>query len=209
MTTINLHGVLAKEFGNSFKLKIRKAKEVFQAIDANRNNFINRVLELSKNGSHYAVLVDGKDVKSCLELEINNCPKIIDIVPAICGSGGKGGSLVLGVLGVGAMLFGQFSLGVALIGMAIMIALQPKPETVKPQTYFTSGMKESFLFSSKANLMQQGSPVPIGYGRLRIGSNVIQTTIKSFPISSDASTIAGLTAGGANVNPNKYISREL
>jgi predicted phage tail protein len=210
MTTINLHGALAKEFGSSFKMKIRKATEVFKAIDANKNNFINRVINLSREGVHYAVIVNGKDVKTCLELEMNNSPETIDIVPAVCGAGGKGGALILGVLGVAAMLFGQFSLGVALIGLAIMIALQPKPNTPKPQTYFTSGMKESFLFASKANLAQQGSPVPIGYGRLRIGSNVIQTTVKSFPVSS--LTLDSLQAGQASSafgsNPHKFISRQ-
>jgi predicted phage tail protein len=191
-------------------MKIRKATEVFKAIDANKNNFINRVINLSREGVHYAVIVNGKDVKTCLELEMNNSPETIDIVPAVCGAGGKGGALILGVLGVAAMLFGQFSLGVALIGLAIMIALQPKPDTPKPQTYFTSGMKESFLFASKANLAQQGSPVPIGYGRLRIGSNVIQTTVKSFPVSS--LTLDSLQAGQASSafgsNPHKFISRQ-
>lgn len=207
MTTINLHGILAKEFGNSFQMRIRKSSEVFQAIDVNRTNFINRVLDLAKQGIHYAILINGKDIKNCLELEINNSPKTIDIVPAICGAG-KGGWLRIGlaVAGVVAFAFGQYSLGIALIGIAIMMGIKPKPETIKPQTYFTSGTKESFIFASKANLMQQGSPVPIGYGRLRIGSNVIQTTIKSFPLGESVNS--GLTAGGFNSNANKYISRE-
>lgn len=210
MTTINLHGVLAKEFGSSFKMKIRKATEVFKAIDANRNDFINRVIDLAREGVHYAVIVNGKDIKTCLELDINNSPETIDIVPAICGSGKTGLAIGLGIAGLAAMMFGQFSLGVALIGLAIMIALQPKPNTPKPQTYFTTGMKESFLFASKANLMQQGSPVPVGYGRLRIGSSVIQTTTKSFPASDFASE--SFKAGEVNRNVNsgssKVISRQ-
>jgi predicted phage tail protein len=210
MTTINLHGVLAKEFGSSFEMKIRKATEVFKAIDANKNNFINRVIDLAREGVHYAVIVNGKDVKTCLELEINNSPETIDIVPAICGAGGKGGAIGLAIAGGIALMFGQFSLAVGLIGLAIMMALQPKPSTPKPPTYFTSGMKESFIFASKANLTQQGTPVPIGYGRLRIGSNVIQTTIKSFPVSN--ATIGSLQAGNVassfNANPHKFISRE-
>lgn len=208
MTTINLHGILAKEFGNSFQMKIRKSREVFQAIDVNKNNFIHRILNLAKEGVHYAIIVDGKDIKNCLELEINNSPKTIDIIPAICGAGSSQTwiRVGLGVLGVVALAFGQISLGVALIGMAITMGMKPKPETIKPQTYFTSGTKESFIFSSKANLMQQGSPVPIGYGRLRIGSNVIQTTVKSFPLGE--SIDSGLTAGGFNSNVHKYISRE-
>jgi len=39
------------------------------------------------------------------------------------------------------------------------------------------------MFNNVANVATQGAPVPIGYGRLKIGSSVIQATIKSFPMS--------------------------
>jgi hypothetical protein len=50
----------------------------------------------------------------------------------------------------------------------------------RPESVVNSA-KQSFLFSSKANTAEQGIPVPVGYGRLRVGSAVIQSTIKSYP----------------------------
>jgi hypothetical protein len=40
-------------------------------------------------------------------------------------------------------------------------------------------MKKSTAFSDSENVVGQGSPVPIGYGRLIIGSNVISMTNES------------------------------
>jgi len=64
--------------------------------------------------------------------------------------------------------------------MGIQMMLAPKPKMDRPESVVNSA-KQSFLFSSKANIAEQGIPVPVGYGRLRVGSAVIQSTIKSYP----------------------------
>ena len=64
--------------------------------------------------------------------------------------------------------------------------LAPKPDLGLPAEQDISATsnanKESYIFSSSVNLAQQGSFLPIGYGRLKIGSSVIQSSIKSFPV---------------------------
>jgi len=193
MTTINLHGILAKEFGEVFLLKIRKPKDAIMAINMNRSNFIKRVMDLSKEGLHYAIIVDGKDVKEHLELEIKKAPRVIDIVPMICGSGvvvavvgaialyASTTAAVIGTIGAfGAGLLG--ALGAMALSIGIQMMLAPNAEKAgKAPSIEVGGVKESFIFSSKANVADQGSPVPVGYGRLRIGSNVISASIKSHP----------------------------
>jgi len=193
MTTINLHGILAKEFGEVFLLKIRKPKDAIMAINMNRSNFIKRVMDLSKEGLHYAIIVDGKDVKEFLELEIRKAPRVIDIVPMICGSGvvvavvgaialyASTTAAVIGTIGAfGAGLLG--ALGAMALSIGIQMMLAPNAEKAgKAPSIEVGGVKESFIFSSKANVADQGSPVPVGYGRLRIGSNVISASIKSHP----------------------------
>jgi len=72
------------------------------------------------------------------------------------------------------------NIGVGIAMMGIQMALAPKPKMDRPSADVNSA-KQSFLFSSKANTAEQGIPVPVGYGRLRVGSAVIQSTIKSYP----------------------------
>jgi hypothetical protein len=186
MTQVILHGILAKEFKQSFSLAIKRPKEVFDAVSCSHSNFRNRIVELAKQGVHFALLVDGKKMTSMEELSIASDNQKIDIVPVICGSG----PLVLVVVGVAVSLGGAaiggmvgsllVSVGVGLFMMGIQMMLAPKPKMERPESVVNSA-KQSFLFSSKANIAEQGIPVPVGYGRLRVGSAVIQSTIKSYP----------------------------
>lgn len=184
MTNINLHGLLAFEFGESMRLFIRRPKEVFNAIDANKKNFQQRIIELAKIGCHYSIIIDGQNLKDLKELEIKKQPQVIDLVPVVAGSGSGGFLAALGV--IVSIIPGLKPVGIALIGMGVSMMLAPKPTPLEPpkaSVGTASALNQSFYFSNTANLSQQGSPVPIGYGRLKIGSLVVQVTQSSYPMS--------------------------
>jgi predicted phage tail protein len=209
MTKINLYGLLAFEFGDSIEVSLRKPKEVFDAIGANRKNFHKRIIELSEQGLNYAIIVDGFDIKNLEELQVRKSPKVIDLVTVICGKGpiaavaglglAIGGGMAISAGAVGGALFAAqmaLSIGIGLMGMAIQQMLAPKPESQKPPSSSigtAAALSQSFYFANRANSAEQGSPVPIGYGRLKIGSLVIQATTSSYSYkqSSDGSKIKG------------------
>jgi len=201
MTVINLHGILAYEFGKAFTMYIEKPKQAIDAIDANKTSFKKRILELSEQGIHYSILVDGENVTEARQLEIKKDITVIDITPVICGQGFTalitaiagaltggagvvGGALVVGSAAAGftATALTTF-IGGVLNTIALTVIQQALAPSNKPQRTEAriSGAKESFLISSKGNLAQQGIPVPVGYGRLRVGTSIIQTTVKSYP----------------------------
>lgn len=227
MTLINLHGILAAEFKKHFSLAIRKPKEVFDAIACNYPNFKSRMAELAQQGIHYTLVINGERIQDINELNINRSPDTIDIVPVVCGAGKAGMAIAIiaiGVLtaGVGAAAaagaawaatagitasMGSFMLsaGVAIAGMGLQMMLAPKPDMQRAEST-VSAAKQSFNFSSKANVAEQGIPVPVGYGRLRIGSAVIQSTIKSYPSSYNIDNALGNTLNGeqpSSANNNK------
>jgi predicted phage tail protein len=202
MTQVTLHGILGQEFQKCFNLAIKRPKEVFDAISCAYPQFRNRLAELARQGIHFAVLIDGKRIEKAEDLNIST-DQDLDIVPIICGAGSNGGIIAIIAIGLltggaglamGAGMFattGIFSaasaLGTALtsIGasialMGLQMALAPKPKMERPSSD-VSGAKQSFNFSSKANVAEQGIPVPVGYGRLRVGSVVIQSSVKSYP----------------------------
>ena len=187
MTSIYLHGILAQEYGKEFSLSVNKPKDALNAIDANREGFIARILELQREGFAYDLILDKQRVTEVHELDIKNV-KRIDVVPAIMGSGFIGAAV--GWL-FGGTLFDNIVLEVALA--AIQYALTPKPDLGMPDAQNlsaeASAMKSSYIFSTNLNTAQQGTPVPLGYGRLRVGSAVIQTSIKSFPTIKRASQV--------------------
>tara|TARA_R110002167_G_scaffold127194_5_gene308626 strand:- start:2175 stop:2774 length:600 start_codon:yes stop_codon:yes gene_type:complete len=175
MTIVNIHGILAREYGSSFILNLPNPKDVLEAIDCNRLGFLQRLVELQREGFCYDLIIDKKRITNGPDMENISDPATIDLVPAISGSGPL--APIFMFLGSGTLLA---YLANAVIFAAISYALTPKPENEALEIESNSS-KGSLIFSNTANLANQGSPVPIGYGRLQVGSQVIQATIKSFP----------------------------
>lgn len=190
MTNVYIHGLLAKEFGRKFKFSLGRPKDVVSAIDANKKGFTNRIIELAKRGAHYSIVVDGI-VANKFSLE-RGAPKDIHIIPAIAGSAGV--VTAIGVILYAAALYAPEYLVVYLValgsvalsyGITNLMQKNNKPDSVGSASATANALNKSFLFSNGENVAEQGNPLPIGYGRLRIGSAVIQSTIKSFPAKWD------------------------
>ena len=184
MTIVNIHGILAREYGDSFILSLPNPKDVLEAIDCNKQGFLQRLIELQREGLCYDIIVNKTRITDGPDMDHMLNPATIDLVPAISGSGLT--SLFLSALFPTALATGTTALAFAasltnfVLFAAISYALTPKPENEALEIR-AGGSKSSFVFSNTANIASQGSPVPIGYGRLLVGSTVVQATIKSFP----------------------------
>jgi predicted phage tail protein len=206
MTNIILHGILAKEFGGNFRMKIHKAANVFKAIDVNRKNFNKRIVELSREGFNYTIIVDGKKITELEELNIQREPQEIHLVPLIMGAGGV--ALVTFLTGATGALTGGAAIAAAVINsvivmvvsMGLQMLLAPKPDDNAPISASTKALSESFSFSNKVNVASQGSAVPVGYGRLKVASQLIQMSVKSYPQNQNATDI---------MRQNPYLSSDL
>jgi|TARA_R110002020_G_scaffold36400_13_gene109352 predicted phage tail protein len=202
MTDIYLHGILAQEYGKAFRFEIAKPKDALKAIDANREGFIPRILELQREGFLYDIIVDKQRVTHPQELEISSATRI-DIVPAIVGSGFI--SMALSFLASGTILA---NIVVAIGLAALQFALTPKPDLgMEPEQQLSaeaSAMKSSYIFSTHINTASQGTAVPLGYGRLKVGSAVIQSSMKSFPTIKRSSIQLGKDQG----NPEGWAPEE-
>jgi predicted phage tail protein len=177
MTVINIHGILAREYGNSFVLSLPNPKDILEAIDCNRQGFLQRLVELQREGLCYDIIINKTRITNGPDMDHMSNPATIDLVPAISGSG-QAAILAIGFTGGTASFLGAVLNSV--LFAAISYALTPKPEN-EALEIIAGGSKSSMIFSNTANLASQGSPVPIGYGRLIVGSQVIQATIKSYP----------------------------
>jgi len=208
MTKVRLHGILAKEFGEFFSFKLGRAKDVIRAIDANKKNFIKRINDLGKQGFNYTLVVDGKKVSDLSEIEIKKEHKNIEIVPMIAGSGPVAATIITTIAtvalttaftagAISATAFVLGSLAIAVVGLGLQMLLAPKPDAGPPISATTKAFNESFSFSNKANVATQGTPVPVGYGRLKVGSQVIQFSVKSYPQSE--SSVDLMTSNPFNV----------
>jgi predicted phage tail protein len=183
MTIVNIHGILGREYGNSFLLSLPNPKDVLEAIDCNRQGFLQRLVELQREGLCYDMIINKKRITNGPDMDHMSNPATVDLVPAISGSGPLMAPLLMttGLFTAGSTAL-AFAASIAnfVLFAAISYALTPKPEN-EALEISSKASKSSLIFSNTANLASQGSPVPIGYGRLLVGSQVIQATIKSFP----------------------------
>jgi len=139
---------------------------------------------------------------------INEKLETLDIVPIIKGAGGGGDSttkgvlaLVLGVLliasGIGAAggvamlgiaasstaatvlsaaLIGA-GIGLAVTGVTLLMMSPPKFDDFRKID--NGGGKPSYLFDGPSNILGEGGPVPVGYGRMRIGSQTVEISMNN------------------------------
>ena len=178
MKTIKLHGILAKKFGQFFKLDVQTAREATHAIACQNTEFKRFMLESDKLGLKFAVFLGRKNIT---ENDIDNVTDndVIHIVPRIVGSGGSSFNwlqVVAGavLVGVGAFTFGATTAtGAALIGAGIGMFVGGVAGLFMPTVDMSNqdpdGNRTNKGFGSAVTTVSQGNPVPILYGEREIG----------------------------------------
>lgn len=188
MTTIRLGGQLGKMFGKVHQRLIRTTGEAARALAATIPGFEAYMLSSRKRGLTYAVF-RGKDNIGKDDLDYPHVGREIRIVPVIIGS--KRGGLLQTILGfalIAAAAFPllapgisiaasnlMFSVGAAMAvgGVVQMLSPQPKGLAIKS----SADNKPSYAFGGVTNTTSQGYPVPLMYGKRRIGGAVISAGI--------------------------------
>ncbi len=194
MTNVTIHGEFGEIYGTNHKFKVKKLLEITNALEANNPGVKNFLLSKFKDGLGYAFIDPqnpDKKWETVEQLSSANAPEEIHIVPTITGAFilttltgivmGIGG-FVAGALGaLGTALSGGGFLANLAVGMLIqgIMALLFPIETPKPQTAESKIDMSSYIFTNLENNSVQGFPIPLVYGELRVGSNIISTNVTS------------------------------
>lgn len=190
-TTVLLGGSLAKKYGRKHTFLLSDhgdTREAVRAIDVNHPGFAQDLASAKTRGLEFAVFRNRKNVGED-EFGLGGCREI-RIVPIICGSK-RAGILqtVVGVvlLAVGAVLTyasggtaTPFTSGMMMMGASL--ALGGVIQMLSPQA---GGLKTSaapentpgYAFGSAKNTTASGNPVPLCYGKRRVGGAIISAAI--------------------------------
>ncbi|CDG95688.1 Tail assembly protein I [Xenorhabdus bovienii str. puntauvense] len=196
MVKLQLGGHL-RRFGRRYELEVRDAAEAVRCLCYQLKGFQQAISD-----GHIRVRIAGRDMtEKSVPAGMNhplNDGDIVTIVPVVGGAGGNGvGMAILGVVAVAAAFWtgggslaawasasgaaataatGLAIAGVALIsaGLASMLTKMPKgPEMGSSKT------DGNQYFNSLENRIGQGYPVPIAYGEMVVGSNVISQGLET------------------------------
>lgn len=202
---IKLWGDLGDTIGKEWSLNVQSVSEALRAIEVLSNNRLYKYLaEKDKGCSPYKILINNKLFKEADKLDINNPESIvyselnikngslqsIDIVPIIQGSDGDIFSAILGALliivgvvliatGVGGVLGAALVIGgIGLLAAGIINLLSSPPKFADFREIDGATGRTSYLFNGPTNTTREGGPIPIGYGRLLVGSQTISASYK-------------------------------
>ena len=173
LKTIKLHGILAKKFGQFFRLDVQTAREATHAIACQNKEFKRFMLESDKLGLKFAVFLGRKNITEN-DIDSVTDTDVIHIVPRIVGSGGDSfnwlqvvaGAVLIGVgvvMGFNPALIGA---GAGLLMGGVAGLLMP---TVDMSNQDPDGNRANKGFGSAVTTVSQGNPVPILYGEREIG----------------------------------------
>ena len=180
LRTVRLTGELGRRFGRIHRLVVDSPAEAIRALCVLRPGFKQFLVNSNEHKLQYRVRV-GREVQSVEDLKMNRpASKSFTFAPVLMG-GKKGGALqtilgaVLVVVGVvvnaytGGTAGNPFiSMGTAMIIGGVVQMLTPLPKPGSPDE--ADKNKPSTYFNGPVNTVQQGQPVPVGYGKLIIGS---------------------------------------
>ena len=176
-----------------------------KGIDANKKGFLQKISSLSKNGVDYCIVVNNKKIQNQNELIEKKNIKSIHIVPLICGSGefvAAGLNLTVTVAGktvltaagqlVAGLVNTVISLGVSFLMAALM--KQAAPPSMGNQNIAVGGASatieaagRSYVFNNNINSSEQGSAIPVGYGKIKTSSSVIFSSVLNYSTNMKSS----------------------
>lgn len=182
MVNVRFYGSL-KQFGTEFRLDCKTPAEVVQALTSQipkLRQFIQKGLFTVRVGREY---LDNRHLEQGLNQHLKD-DATVHFTPVLKGSKKAGlfQTIVGAVMVVVGAVFQQYYLvgaGIAMVagGVAQMLTKMPSMSTGKD-----AERKQSTSFSNLSNMAAQGRPMPLAYGRIRVGSLIISQGVETMDI---------------------------
>ena len=193
MVNVRFYGSL-KQFGSDFRLDCQTPAEVIHALTSQipkLRQFIQQGLFTVRVGRDY---FDNRYLEKGLSQKLRD-DSTVHLTPTLKGSKRGGlfgvitgvaliaGALALGPLGFSviganaAWMVGGLGASMLLGGVAQMLTKMPSMSTGKD-----AEKKQSTSFSNLSNMAAQGRPMPLAYGRIRVGSLIISQGVETMDI---------------------------
>lgn len=176
MSTIKLYGQL-RQFGKSYQLSVRTPAEAIKALCVQIPGFERFLANAKSRGLVFAVFRGKKNISE-VELGYQGKGDII-IAPVIAGS--KRAGILQTIIGVALIIASPLTNGatlapgIALVAGGVIQMLSPQAKGLK-----TSAAPENtpgYAFGSAKNTTSSGNPVPLCYGKRRVGGAIISAAI--------------------------------
>lgn len=196
LRTIRLYGALGEQFGRVWRFDVKSPAEAVRALCSQLPGFRQYLQKHSAPG--YRVLCDTQ-ARGERELGLGTNADTIRLVPVVAGAGKGLGQIFLGAALIGASFFLPtgplisgfsfsassiaFSMGSSLLLGGIAQSLTKTPSSSN-ESVEKPDNKPSYAFDGAVNTAAQGNPVPVCYGELIVGSQVISAGLTTEQVAA-------------------------
>ena len=194
MKTIRLYGALGEQFGRVWRFDVKSPAEAVRALCSQLPGFRQYLQDHKAAG--YRVLCDTQ-ARGERDLPLGTSAQTIRVVPMVQGAGkGLGGIIVgaaliwasNGTYGWGEAMGSTLAAGVSSIGWSMVIGGISQAMTKTPSTSKESvekpDNKPSYAFDGAVNTAAQGNPVPVCYGEMIVGSQIISAGLTTEQVAA-------------------------
>lgn len=212
LVRVRFFGRLGATLGRQdWALAVSSPTEALQAVEANTGKLVSALL--AQWSSEFFVVINGVVAKSIEEMTVMRRADLrsIDFIPVFrgAGNGSSGWMILVGVLlvvlvvafpyigvGIGAHtgVIGGTTIGTAgamagtiMLGAGLSLVMAGIAGMLAPSDKFDQNEKPentpSYIFNGALNTYRQGNAIPVGYGRLIVGSQVISAGVRAVNIN--------------------------
>lgn len=213
LITVKLHGHLGRKFGRVHRMAVNSPAEAVRGLMCKFPGFRKYMIKNSEPGFH---VVCGKTERDKEELVLPTGAKVIRFVPAVKGGNSPWVKIIMGAVLIVAGVYigiasggyaGMFAKSLIYMGASLIFGGVAQLLTVPPGANEQDKDKRaSYVFGGPVNTTQQGYPVPILYGKLRIGGALISASIEAEDY--DANDGGGGDTGGTGfrfIGPSSFV----
>lgn len=232
LVSVKFHGVLGDLLPKTdWKVAVKSVGEALHAVETlSKRQLYKSIRKLCETNTKYCLMINGEYFKTDQELDIENPDSIksselvmkkniktLDVIPII-----EGAENILNILtiitGVTLMVVSAFlswsgpwgpalflaGLGLLAAGITNLLTSPPKFEDFRE---IDGGGSRSYLFNGPQNTTREGGPVPLLYGELIVGSQVISTTYDIINISASTNgiTSTAIPTNNAGNEPSRAL----
>lgn len=194
MRNVYLEGELAERFGEKLVLKADSLQDVFKLFDANDPTFKKYLIKCAEEDIAFACEIEGESaINDLREALLPMREGDLYITPMPVGSK-SGVQKILAAIALvllfkfapqlmGEVLFGEVTVGHVVGSLATSLALQGIQQLMAPDPATDKMGPKAYLFDGDATNFQEGDPIPLLYGELRVAGRPI-----SFEVMNEYAT---------------------
>jgi predicted phage tail protein len=185
MKKVYLHGALGKRFGKKWELNVSTPAEAISALFANEPEIEKYLNKKHQEGIYYGIKKSGEDNFSETKDYPLRTKKDLHVFALPQGAGFLG-SLVWVAITTAASIY---------VSKKMAEAMERDDSTLQAQT-------KSYLYNGSDNRFNQGSTIPVGYGKIKVGSNVVSACNINYDYNSEVGKIFSFSNGLHSLVPS-------